>query len=500
MNVSSVSILKMHAAQSNIVKVCYPSDDICAIMLTIYFFTGGAAMNIEMCVNSLSMPLPEDILKRKWAGDLDGAVKAIDMRLENEMPDMLRARLVCEKERIRRLPTQYPWNRAQALQKLRELIHVDVTEEEFDRLELSGWVDFIYLNGEKRYFVRFHRSMLKNGMLAHLTGEKPKKENAYLDEMIAEIREKGELKRRITLRTSVYVDEEAFVPGAYLAHLPFPIEDAQQGDVRLLAGDPDGLGDPCAPQRTAWWKRDLNQWRKFEATYSYVSHIRYADPLNQPAPAAPLYPCAEPTDEDLAESGAYLRFTPYLRALAHDLADGEETDVMKAWRIYEFITTKINYTFMRDYFQFDNHGEYCAVNLKGDCGLQALLMVILCRIAGIPARWQSGMSIDEDYIGGHDWMQFYLKGWGWVFADPSYGGGAYRAGNSVRHAFYFGNLDPMRLAANRVYQAEMEPKKAALRVDPFDNQSGELERAGAGLPFTMRQLDGDADLISFENL
>ena len=69
-------------------------------------------MNIEACVNSLSMPLPEDILKRKWAGDLEGAIRAIDMRLERWLPDMLRARLECEKERIRRLPTQYPFNRA----------------------------------------------------------------------------------------------------------------------------------------------------------------------------------------------------------------------------------------------------------------------------------------------------------------------------------------------------------------------------------------------------
>ena len=458
-------------------------------------------MNIEMYVNSLNMPLPEDIMKRKWAGDLDGAVKAIDMRLEGEMPEMLRARLVCEKERIRRLPTQYPWNRAQALEKLRELIHVDVTEEEFDRLELSGWVDFIYLNGEKRYFVRFHRSMLKNGKLAHLTGEKPDPARPYLDEMIAAIKEKGEMKRRITIKASVNVDEEDFVPGEYLAHLPFPIEDAQQSDVQLLAGDPDGLGDPCAPGRTAWWKRELGAWRDFEATYSYVSHIRYADPLHKAAPAAPLYPaCAAPDADDLGERGAYLRFTPYLRALAHDLTAGESIDVMKAWRIYEFVTTKVNYSFMRDYFQFDNHGEYCAVNLTGDCGLQALLMIILCRIAGIPARWQSGMSIDADYVGSHDWMQFYLEGWGWLFADPSYGGSAYRAGSKERHEFYFGNLDPMRMAANRVYQAELEPKKSAIRVDPFDNQSGELERVGAELPFTMRQLGGDAEMISFEEL
>ena len=457
-------------------------------------------MNIETCVNTLNMPLPEDIMKRKWAGDLEGAMKAIDMRLERDLPEMLRARLVCEKERIRRLPTQYPFNRLQALEKLRELIHVDVTEEEFDHLELAGWVDFIYLNGEKRYFVRFHRGMLKGGALDHLVTQKSGPARPYLDAMIAELKEKGEMKRRITLKASVNVDEDAFVPGEYLAHLPFPIEDAQQSDVRLIAGDPDGLGDPCAPGRTAWWKRELAQWRDFEATYSYVSHIRYADPLHAPAPEKELYPCDAPCEDDLAERGAYLRFTAYLRALAHDLTDGEATDVMKAWRIYEFVTTKVTYAFMRDYFQFDDHGEFCAVNLKGDCGLQALLFIILCRIAGIPARWQSGMSIDEDYVGSHDWAQFYLKGWGWLFADPSYGGGAYRAGSKERHEFYFGNLDPMRMAANRVYQAELEPKKSALRVDPFDNQSGELERIGAELPFTMRQLGGDAELVSFENL
>ena len=60
-------------------------------------------MNIDLCVDSLSMPLPEDILKRKWAGDLKGAMAAIDIRLQEELPEMLRARLVCEKERIRRL-------------------------------------------------------------------------------------------------------------------------------------------------------------------------------------------------------------------------------------------------------------------------------------------------------------------------------------------------------------------------------------------------------------
>ena len=52
--------------------------------------------------------------------------------------------------------------------------------------------------------------------------------------------------------------------------------------------------------------------------------------------------------------------------------------------------------------------------------------------------------------------------------------------------------------ATRMYQAELEPKKQQLRMDPFDSQSGEIERSGAEYPFTIRQHNGDADLISDE--
>ena len=457
-------------------------------------------MDINMCVDSLSMPLPEDILKRKWAGDLEGAIRAIDMRLAQELPEMLRARLACERERIRRLPTQYPWNRMQALEKLREIVP-GVTEEEFDTWELQGRIDFIYIGGEKRYFLRCHRSITKHPELVRRAGREVNPANEWLDPMIREIREKGSLTRRITLETSLYVDKEDFVPGEYLAHLPFPAVTAQQSDIVLLEGDPDGIGPEDAPARTAWWRRKLTQWQEFTLKYAYTSCIRYADPLHAPAPAEPLYPnAAPPCEEDLAEHGAYIRFTPYLKALAADLAKDETTDAGRAWRFYEFVTTKVDYSFMRDYFQIDDLGMYCAVNLRGDCGLQALLFIILCRIAGIPARWQSGMAVEPAYTGSHDWAQFYLPGWGWLFADCSYGGSAYRYGSSERHQFYFGNLDPMRMAANRMYQAPLAPDMTQLRVDPYDNQSGEMERIGAAQPFTMRQLDGRARLIGCETL
>ena len=209
-----------------------------------------------------------------------------------------------------------------------------------------------------------------------------------------------------------------------------------------------------------------------------------------------LPPCAE----DLAENGPFIRFTPYLRNLAEEATAGALTPLEKAWNIYSFITTQVDYAFMRDYFQVDDLGEYCAVNLRGDCGLQALLFINLCRIVGIPARWQSGLAVDPSYTGSHDWAQFYLDGWGWLFADCSFGGSAWRYGATERHQFYFGNIDPMRMVANRVFQAPLTPEKHFLRVDPYDNQSGELERSGAELPFTMRQLDGIAHLVSYETI
>ena len=457
-------------------------------------------MSIDRYARSLSLPLPEDILKRKWAGDLEGASKAIDCYLAKQLPAMLRDRLICEKERIRRLPTQYPWNRAEAIEKLRSFVP-DITDEEFDALELEGRIDFIYIHGEKRYFVRFHRTLIKFPEFIARTGKTVDPKSEWLDPMIAKIKSNGKLRMRITLETGLQLDKKQFVPGEYLAHLPFPALSAQQSDIRLEAGDPDYLDEETAPFRCAAWKRQMERWEDFTLRYSYTSEIRYADPLHAPAPDAPLYPAALPVEPaDLAEDPPFIRFTPYLRALAEELAGDETEPVRKAWRFYEFVTKNVKYSFMRDYFQIDNIGEYCAVNLKGDCGLQALLFINLCRIAGIPARWQSGMSLEPDYSGSHDWAQFWLDGWGWLFCDPSYGGGAYRVGATERHAFYFGNLDPARMAANRIFQGSLSPEKQQLPVDPFDNQSGELERTGAPLPFTGRDLDDTATLISWDEI
>ena len=449
---------------------------------------------------SLCVDLPEDILKKKWAGDIDGAQRAIDRRLAGELPRLLRARLLCERERLRRLPLQYPWNREQALERLRGLLP-DITAEQLDALEDEGKVDFLWLGGEKRYFLRFHLSLMKLPELQLRAKGRLDPASPWLDPQIAALREAGCLARRITLEASIAPAAGVFVPGVYHAWLPLAAETAQQSDVRVLAGEPDFVAAADAPARTAHWRRRLDEPVPFTLRYSYVSRVRFADPLNRPAPETPLYPdVPAPTPEDTAEDGVFIRFTPLLRSLAAELTEGAESSLERAWRIYRYITQQLRYSFVRQYTQLDSIGEYCALNGRGDCGLQAILFINLCRICGIPARWQSGLSIDSDSVGSHDWAQFWLEGWGWLFADPSFGGGAWRSGAEERWRFYFGNLEPMRMAANRMFMAPLQPAGRMLRLDPFDNQSGELEREGAELPFVGREVDDSVQLVEVEEL
>lgn len=100
---------------------------------------------------------------------------------------------------------------------------------------------------------------------------------------------------------------------------------------------------------------------------------------------------------------------------------------------------------------------------------------------GIPARWQSGLYVTPYYTGCHDWAQFYVAPYGWLFADPSFGGSAYRKGNQERWNFYFGNLDPFRMASASEFQHDFNPNKIHLRYDPYDNQTGEAEYEDFGL-------------------
>ena len=134
----------------------------------------------------------------------------------------------------------------------------------------------------------------------------------------------------------------------------------------------------------------------------------------------------------------------------------------------------------------------------GDCGIFALLFITLCRCVGIPARWQSGLAAEPDFCGCHDWAQFYIAPYGWLYADASYGVSATRLGKEERRQFYFGNLEPYRMVANHAFQEEFTIPKDHWRADPYDNQSGEMETSHRG--FTFREYEQTHRILLHEEI
>jgi hypothetical protein len=206
----------------------------------------------------------------------------------------------------------------------------------------------------------------------------------------------------------------------------------------------------------------------------------------------------ETADFDIEEEQPQIVFSPLIKALCEELSGNETDPYRKAWNFYRYCTENITYAYMREYMTLGLINEYSATQRIGDCGVKALLFITLCRCAGIPAHWQSGLYVTPDSAGNHDWAMFYIKPYGWLFADPSFGGSAFRVGNLKRQKFYFGNLDPFRMAANNAFQKEFTPAKKWWRSDPYDNQSGEIEYEDRGLHGN--ELESTKTVIAMEKL
>lgn len=446
-------------------------------------------MNINDTLQYLQYGLPDDILRRKLAGDFDGAIRLIRRRLADPAtPEALRNALNVQARICTLLPGEFPYSKEDALSIIREKIP-EFTDAEFDEYVDDGRIRWIYVNGEPRYFNRFFSSLCKAapgfaqraglslpGVESALSGSQG---DSRLDISMKKMKQNGSLTNRIRIRATVRLKDEFFTPGMFLrAHLPIPAACQQQSDIRIEKIWPETgrISPENAPQRTVCWEETMEENHQFGMEYSYLHTAFFTDAYHGSGIPGSY-------DFDVQEQAPHIVFTPYLKALCAELTEGLTDPLAKARAFYDFITLNMKYTYMPDYMVLENMAENCARNFTGDCGIFALLFLTLCRCVGIPAQWQSGLTAEPDFIGGHDWVRFYVEPYGWIFADPSYGTAAVRAGKEVRRQFYFGNLDPYRMVANAAFQTNFTIPKEQWRADPYDNQLGEMESADRGYTF-----------------
>lgn len=455
-------------------------------------------MPVDLAV--LSYPLPEDIEKLKYFGDFEGALEAIQFLLSKELPLALKKRLMLECEMIQVMQrSEYPYDVAAAQALLKETFE-NYEEKELIILKEQGKVDWIYTQGQVYFQRRFLENLLKTQpeyqKRVHFNTEEKaqQRKKQLLSENIQRMKKQGKRTAQIHLKTSIKIKKECEKVGErVLVHLPIPKECQQMTEIEILKTIPEAtlIAPEQSEQRTVAFETTLEPDQLFSVEYSYKNSLRYVE--LSPDSALSVQP-----DFELNEQAPHILFTPYLKAILQEIIGQEQNPVLKAWKIYEFVTTNVHYSFMREYFTLPNISEYAAVNLKGDCGVQAILFITLCRMAGIPAKWQSGLYVTPDYTGCHDWAQFYIAPYGWVFADLSFGGSAYKAGDVERWHYYFGNLDCFRMIANSEIQSEFYPPKMWRRADPIDNQKGEFEFLDHGLVYA--ELEMKQELVSLEFL
>lgn len=431
----------------------------------------------------LAVGLPESLKSLRYAGRFEEELAEIDRLLADDThpvyEPILKARL--ELERILAAGVSYDFSVtwADMMEKFRA-DYPGFAEKDLFALIDSGHADTLIgpepLPAGYRFQVDAYDNLTDccEGYLYELThpGETYRPTmNALRHEAMAHMKKHGRMAVRFTLTESIAPKEDFVFPGKrFRAWLPFPAVTPEQSGIELLSSNRPVRTDDH-PIRTAYAEFDMAPGEKLEIRFRFTNTATYHDLSDEAAREG--FP--DEVRPYLAEQYPHIRFTPYLTMLAKELTGGITNPLAKARAIYNYVTTHVRYSYMREYRWMDNLPEYPAMNGRGDCGVQALLFITLCRLAGVPARWQSGNSCRPTGVGSHDWALFYVEPWGWMPCDPSFGGGMLRNGDEEGHAWYFGNLDPYRFVACTEFQKQLSPAKTYFRFDPYDNQSGEAE-------------------------
>jgi transglutaminase-like putative cysteine protease len=416
------------------------------------------------------------------------------------------------KEIVRRTRLEYSQTPVELLTTIQKKIP-DATASDLERWRQAGEAQARVIDGEVKYFKREPANLFrfcaeaKQRRDAHARAQVQDPNAWTLIKHLSRVIEAAEksghsevvpIRHRIAFKVTVHANPPGAKPGSIVrCWLPFPQEYRQQKDVQfswsrvvpegkhaaavLAPNAVDGNPVAGAAQRTAYLEyriEDPSRPIVFEEEFEYTSFAYY--PILKDEDARPL--AASWNGACLGERPPHIVFSPELKQTVEQIVGAETNPLKKVRAIFHWIDANIKYHAEEEYCVIPSFAGACLSRHKGDCGIQSMLFVAMCRAAGVPARWQSGWETKRDSDSMHDWAEFYVEPWGWLPADPSYG--VQKASDDPRvRDFYIGHQDSYRMIVSLDYGRELIPAKKSFRSEPADFQRGEVEIDGRNLYF-----------------
>ena len=425
-----------------------------------------------------------------------------------DMDPIQRLNIIFQIERLDRIKKDFKQTKEEIVEYIKQYVP-DVKEADLAQWEQEKSLEFMVIDGDKKYFNNAAPNLFRiNKKLKQIKKKKSESGTSPLYNRLEDVRnitqaakESGNkfvnpVRYRVTYTLTV---KKNIVPKEKIIRcwLPFPREiPNRQIDVKLISSSPERYiisPNDDYLQRTIYLEQPSagDNETKFQVIFEFTNHAVYQKIETQKV--TPVKTNEELTPY-LSERPPHIVFSEELKQLSKKIVGKETNPYFIARKIFKYINDNIPWASAREYSTFANISDYVYQNHHCDCGMHQIFFMTLCRMNGIPTRWQSGWTTKPGGSGMHDWGEIYFEPYGWLPVDSDVG--LLESKNEQEKWFFIAGMDAFRLIVNDDYSQNLYPAKIHFRSETIDFQRGEVEWEGGNLYFDQWKWDYDVELLN----
>jgi transglutaminase-like putative cysteine protease len=360
--------------------------------------------------------------------------------------------------------------------------------------EKDGSLEFMIIDGVKRYFNRSHTNLFRINRTAKIrkaevSGKSKDDLDLLLENLVPDILSDIESRNgnsgkaeKIKLNYQVSVPPGTVPEGEIIrCWLPYPREGTgRQEIIDFHSEDEFIISDNSNLQRSVYFEKIAESNKPTVFSYNLVISTQ-AESFSINEFSVNEYAKDSSYFYHISERPPHIVFTDKIKNLSEKIVGNEKNPYLAAKKIFSWISKNIPWAGAREYSTIRNISDYAITNMHGDCGIKTILFMTLARYNGIPTKWQSGWMLHPGEVNLHDWGEIYFEGYGWVPVDQSFG--LIDSEDPKIKYFYLGGIDQYRFTVNDDYSRPLYPAKIFPRSETVDFQRGEVEWSGGNLYF-----------------